>query len=193
MFANSLKRTNWNIITLVFRPFTQYSVEAPLAVITSLSLHDKLCTPGFADLLKLCQVEWRPSVDSLFRSLQRCLIGFKSGLWLGHSRTFTESLSHSCIVLAMCLGSLSLASWRSAFNPVWGPEHSGPGFCIKEISVLPSTLTSCPVPAAEKHPQRMMLSPQRFTVRMVLSRWWVVPGFLQTRHLTWIDGQTVQS
>ena len=29
-------------------------------------------------------------------------------LWLGHSRIFTElSLSHSCIVLAVCLGSLS--------------------------------------------------------------------------------------
>uniref|UniRef100_A0A8C4S4M8 Tubulin/FtsZ GTPase domain-containing protein n=1 Tax=Erpetoichthys calabaricus TaxID=27687 RepID=A0A8C4S4M8_ERPCA len=27
---------------------------------------------------------------AILRSLQRCSIGFKSGLWLGHSRTFTE-------------------------------------------------------------------------------------------------------
>ena len=26
----------------------------------------------------------------IFRSLQRCSIGFKTGLWLGHSGTFTE-------------------------------------------------------------------------------------------------------
>lgn len=27
---------------------------------------------------------------AIIRSLQRCEIGFKSGLWLGHSRTSTE-------------------------------------------------------------------------------------------------------
>ena len=50
---------------------------------------------------------------AIFRSLQRCLIGFKSGLWLSHSRTFRDlSQSHSCIVLAVCLGLLSrLRSW----------------------------------------------------------------------------------
>ncbi len=45
---------------------------------------------------------------AIFRSLQRCSIGFKSGLWLGHSRTVTELLwSHSFVILAVCLGSLS--------------------------------------------------------------------------------------
>jgi len=45
---------------------------------------------------------------AIFRSLQRCSIGFKSGLWLGHSRTATEFMwSHSFVVLAVCLGSLS--------------------------------------------------------------------------------------
>uniref|UniRef100_A0A8C7WGR9 C2H2-type domain-containing protein n=1 Tax=Oncorhynchus mykiss TaxID=8022 RepID=A0A8C7WGR9_ONCMY len=42
---------------------------------------------------------------AIFRSLQRCSIGFKSGLWLGHSRIFRDlSQSHSCVVLAVCLG-----------------------------------------------------------------------------------------
>ena len=45
---------------------------------------------------------------AIFRSLQRSSIGFKFGLWPGHSRTFRDmSQSHSCLVLAVCLGSLS--------------------------------------------------------------------------------------
>ena len=36
----------------------------------------------------------------LFSGLQRCLIGFKAGLWLGHSRTFrdlSQSLTLHCL------------------------------------------------------------------------------------------------
>jgi hypothetical protein len=45
---------------------------------------------------------------AIFRSLQRCSIGFKSGFWLGHSRTFRDlSQRHYCVALAVCLGSLS--------------------------------------------------------------------------------------
>ena len=44
---------------------------------------------------------------AIFRSLQRCSIRLKSGLWLGHSSTFRDlSRSHSCIVLSVCLRSL---------------------------------------------------------------------------------------
>ncbi len=36
----------------------------------------------------------------MFKFLQKYLIGFKSRLWLGHSKTFTVlSISHSCCVL----------------------------------------------------------------------------------------------
>ncbi len=56
---------------------------------------------------------------AIFRSLQRCSIGFKSGLWLGHSRTVTELLwSHSFVILAVCLGSLSLSCKPSAQSEV---------------------------------------------------------------------------
>jgi len=45
---------------------------------------------------------------AIFRSLQRCSIRFNSGLWLSHSRTFTElSWSHCFVILAVCFGSLS--------------------------------------------------------------------------------------
>ena len=65
---------------------------------------------------------------AIFRSLQRCSIGFRSGLWLGQSRMVTELFrSHSFVILAVCLGSLSC--WKvNPFGPVWGPEHSGRGF-----------------------------------------------------------------
>ena len=53
---------------------------------------------------------------AIFRSLQRCSIGFKSGLWLGNSRTFRDlSISHSCVVLAVCLGLLSC--WKVNLHP----------------------------------------------------------------------------
>ncbi len=53
---------------------------------------------------------------AIFRSLQRCSIGFKSGLLLGHSRTVTELLwSHSFVILAVCLGSLSC--WKVNLRP----------------------------------------------------------------------------
>ncbi len=43
-------------------------------------------------------------------------LGFKSGLWLGHSRTVTELLwSHSFVILAVCLGSLSC--WKVNLRP----------------------------------------------------------------------------
>uniref|UniRef100_A0A8K9V2L4 PX domain-containing protein n=1 Tax=Oncorhynchus mykiss TaxID=8022 RepID=A0A8K9V2L4_ONCMY len=64
---------------------------------------------------------------AIFRSLQRCSIRFRSGLWLGHSRTFRDlSRSHPCVVLAVCLGSLSC--WKGNLHPSRGPEHSGADF-----------------------------------------------------------------
>ncbi len=103
---------------------------------------------------------------AIFRSLQRCSIGFKSGLWLGHYRTFTElSLSHSCVALSVCLGSLScrkvnlrpsLRSWA-----LWNRFSLMISLYFAPFS-FPSTLTSLPVPAAEKHPHSMRLLPAHF-------------------------------
>ncbi|XP_078131727.1 uncharacterized protein LOC144534007 isoform X2 [Sander vitreus] len=53
---------------------------------------------------------------AIFRSLQRCSIGFRSGLWLGQSRMVTELFrSHSFVILAVCLGSLSC--WKVNLRP----------------------------------------------------------------------------
>ena len=81
----------------------------------------KLGTPVFveflpffsADPLKLSQVGWGVSLHSYFQVSPEMLDRFKSGLWLGHSRTFRDlSRSHSCVVLAVCLGSLSRYKWN---------------------------------------------------------------------------------
>ena len=112
---------------------------------------------------------------AIFRSLQRCSSGFKSGLWLGTSRTFSDlSRSHSCVVLTVCLGSLcclkvnlrpSLRSWA-----LWSRLSLRISLYFDPF-IFPSILTSLPVP--KKHSHSMMLPPPCFTVRMV-------PGFLLT-------------
>ncbi len=112
----------------MYTAFAQYFVEAPLAEITALSLFGYDAT-SFAHLdweifchssLQILSSSFRLDGDrqwtAIFRSLQRCSIEFKSGLWLGHSRTFTElSRSHSCVILAVCLGSLSC--WKVNLLP----------------------------------------------------------------------------
>ena len=108
---------------------------------------------------------------AIFRSLQKCLIGFKSGLWLGHSRTFRNlSLSYSCVVLAVCLGLLSC--WKVNLHPslrswtLWSRFSSRISLYIAPF-IFPSILTSLHVPAAEKHPHSMILRPPCFSVGMV--------------------------
>ncbi len=111
---------------------------------------------------------------AIFRSLQRCSIGFKSELWLGHSRTFTElSLSHSCVALAVCLGSLSC--WKVNLRPSLRFWILWTGFSLRlslyfgALSFFSTLFHS--VPAAEKQPYSMRLLPAHFTFGMVLCRW----------------------
>ena len=130
------------------------------------------------------RLDWEHCCAAISRSLQRCWIRFKSGLWLGHSRTFRDlSLSHFCVVLAVCLGSLSrckvnlhpsLRSWTlcstfsSRISLYFAPF------------IFPSILTSLPVTAAEKHPHSMMLPPPSFTVD---GEWCQVSSRRDTWHL----------
>ncbi len=70
-----------------------------------------LCHSSLQILSSSVRLDGKRCWTAIFRSLQRCSIGFKSGLWLGHSRTVTELLwSHSFVILAVCLGSLSCQS-----------------------------------------------------------------------------------
>ena len=90
---------------------------------------------------------------AVFRSLQRCLIGLESGLWLGHLRKFIGlSLGHPCIVLALCLGSLSawrLNLWTSTKSWELWTHFSLRIFQYFTLLSFPLILTSLSVPASE--------------------------------------------
>ena len=106
-----------------------------------------------------------------FSSLHRFLMGFRSGDWLGHSRTLIcFFLSHSFVALAVCFGSLSC--WKIHPRPIFSALTEGRRLSPK-ISrymapfILPSIRWSRPVPLAEKHPQSIRFPPPCFTVGMV--------------------------
>ncbi len=146
-----------------------------------------LCHSSLQILSSSVRLDGKRWWTAIFRSVQRCSIGFKSGLWLGHSRTVTELLwSHSFVILAVCLGSLSC--WKVNLRPslrswaLWRRFSSRISLYLAAF-IFPSIATSRPVPAAEKHPHSMMLAPPCFTVGTVLDRWWAVPGFLHTYRL----------
>ncbi len=115
-----------------------------------------LCHSSLQILSSSVRLDGKRWWTAIFRSLQRCSIGFKSGLWLGHSRTVTELLwSHSFVILAVCLGSLSC--WKVNLRPslrswaLWRRFSSRISLYLAAF-IFPSIATSRPVPAAEKTP-----------------------------------------
>ena len=102
---------------------------------------------GFSAVLQIFSSSVKLDRDlgltDIFMSIQRCSIGFKSGLWLdtqGHSQSCPRT--HSCIVLAVCIGSLffwemNLPEILSALDQVF----------IKNISVLLCSAFPQPWPA----------------------------------------------
>lgn len=148
----------------------------------------KAFIPGFGDYLpfflanplKLGQVEWGPLVYSHFQVSPEMIDRVQV-----QSRTFIElSLSHYCVILAVCLGSLScwnLNLWPSLRSWVLSNRFSVRISLYVAPFRYPSILSSLPVPAAEKPPHSMMLPSPCYTIGigMVLGRLWTVPGFLQ--------------
>ncbi len=117
---------------------------------------------------------------AIYRFLQRCLIGSKSQLWLDHSRAFIESsLSHSCIVLAVCVGWLSC--WKvklsaqsevlSALNEVFIKDISV--FSYIQLSVFSDHFPS---------PCRWKTPPQHDASATMLHRW---DGIMQVISGAW--------
>ena len=135
-----------------------------------------ICNWGVSPIL-LCRTSSAVRLDgehcctAIFRSLQRCSIGCKSGCWLGHSRTFRDlSRSRPCFVLSVCLGLLSsLTVNRCPQSEV--PERSGAGFhqgslcTLLRSSFSRSWLVSTLWSAAEMIVlQKVLPSPQRNSV-----------------------------
>ncbi len=122
-----------------------------------------LCHSSLQILSSSVRLDGKRWWTAIFRSLQRCSIGFKSGLWLGHSRTVTELLwSHSFVILAVCLGSLSC--WKVNLRPslrswaLWRRFSSRISLYLAAF-IFPSIATSLPVPGSWKTPHSMMLPP----------------------------------
>ncbi len=111
------------------------------------------------------------------------VFGFRTGDWLGHSRTLKCFLqSHSLVALAVCLRSLSC--WKTQPRPVFNALTEGRSLLGKILRYMPPTFPSIrcsrPVPFAEKHPQSMMFPPPCFTVGMVFLGLYSSFFFLQT-------------
>ena len=125
---------------------------------------------GFSEILlyRSSQVlsGWMETIGGHFQVFpERYSIGFKSGLWLGHSRTFTEvSLSNSCIVLAVFSGSLSC--WKVNLWPNLKFWVLWTRFSLRISPYFASSLLLNPdhPPPAKKHPHSMMLQPPCFTI-----------------------------
>ena len=102
---------------------------------------------------------------------------------LERHRLSTHDLNHSIVALAVFLGSLSY--WKVNLRPSLKSFAVSNRFSFKVSlylapTILPSTLTSFPVPAEEKHLHNMMLPPPCFTVGMLCSEWCAVLVFHHT-------------
>jgi len=115
---------------------------------------------------------------AIFRFLQRCLIGLKPRLWLGHSKTFTElSIIHSCIVFTVCFGSLSC--WKANFLPSPRFWMLWTRFALRlTLYILLLLWQVSPSLPLKNTPTAWGC--YTYTLLLVLCRWWAVPAFLQT-------------
>ena len=77
--------------------------------------HCDFCPVFKAKLLKLKFDGFR-WCTAIFKSYHRFSIGLRSGIWLGHSKTFRcFPINHSSVALTVCLGSLSC--WKVNLHP----------------------------------------------------------------------------
>ena len=132
MFANVLKRKNWYHIDICIQ--TLYSVPSWSTFVSDYSLKSSwvwcnrlwgfLCHSSLQILPGSARLDGDRRWTVIFRSLQRCLIGFKSRPLKGIHGVVPKSLLHrvGCVLRVIVLLE------GEQFGPVWGPELSGPGF-----------------------------------------------------------------
>lgn len=112
------------------------------------SIHSATLSYSFAEPLNLYQFGAQP----FFRSLQICSVGFKSRLWLGHSRSFPElSWNHCFVIAAVCLGSSSCSKMNHSPSPrsreLWSRLSSSIFLYIAAVIFLrPWLVSKLPLP-----------------------------------------------
>ncbi len=102
--------------------------------------------------LKLCQVGWEQM--HIFRFLWKYLIGFKSRLWLGHSKTFTAlCISHFFCVLRVNVLLEGKPSAQSEFlNALdWVFIKASIFYCIELFFYSDESLSPCCWKTAPQH------------------------------------------
>ena len=122
-------------------------------------------------------------------------MGFRSGDWLGCSRTLIcFFLSHSLLPWPYVLGHCHV--WRPIHVPISVLSLREGGLSPK-ISlymapfILPSIRWSRPVPLAEKHPQSIRFPPPCFTVGKVFLGMYSAFLFLQTRRVELMPNSSI--
>lgn len=104
--------------------------------------------------LQILQIPSSMLVLLLFSSLHSFSLGFRSGDWDGHGRSFILcSVTHFCVGFDVCFGSLSW--WKIQPRPIIGFLAEAVRFwffiCWYLIeSMTPCIWTRCPGPPAEK-------------------------------------------
>ncbi len=135
---------------------------------------------GFSAIL-LCKFSSSVRLDgdhrwtAIFRSLQRCSIGFKSGLWLYIHRVVPKPLlcCLGCVLKIIVLlegEPLAQSVVLSTVKQVFIEDISV--LCSIQLSLNPDqSPSSCRWKTPpQKHPHRLL--PAHYTFGMVLCRWW---------------------
>ena len=92
-------------------PFAAITAASPLRYVSNSFAHVETAIFAYSSLQTIsCSVRLDGECPwtAIFTSRHRFSIGFRSGLWMGHSNTWIcFDLNHSIVALAVCLGSLS--------------------------------------------------------------------------------------
>ena len=123
-------------------------------------------------------------------------MGFRSGDWLGHSRTLIcFFLSHSFVALPCMFWVIVMLEDPSTTHfqcSHWGKEVVAQNFLVHGPSHPPlDTVKFCSVPLAEKHTQSIRFPPLCFTVGMVFLGLYSAFLFLQTRRVELMPNSSI--
>ena len=164
-------------------PQSQYFVEPYFAAITAANLlgYVSISLVHLATgILSILQGKTAPApsswmgsagVEQSLKSYHRFSIELRSGLQLGHSNTFPLKPLKCCF--SSMLRVIVLLEGEPPFpvSNLWKTETGFPSRISLYLvpTIIPSILTSFPVPADEKHPHSMMMPPPCFPVGMLFS------------------------
>ena len=149
-----------------------------------------LCQASTASVFSSCLFLGHFPFSFVFSKWNARSIGFRSGDWLDHCRTFHFfALKNSLVAFAVCFGSLSICTVKrrpmssEAFGWTWADiiARNTSEFILLLLSAVTSSInTREPVPLAAIHVHTITLPPPCFTDEVVCFGSWAVPSLLHT-------------